>query len=109
MLKLQNFPKLEKYLSLYPSQKEDSATAKGKQKATAESSETETKREVLRASIRDAMEKGELSSEPELLTLSAEGKGVASQEKKKAPDLPTRKAKGGVRLEDDDFFAGDSD
>jgi hypothetical protein len=103
---------------LYPSEKGEGESGKGKQKEMEDSTVSDLRREEIRTSILEAMEKGELSSEPEILTLNSapnESEGSSSKKissksrpKERLKDPPKAIAKG-VDLEQDDFFGGDSD
>lgn len=76
----QNYPKLEKYISLYPPEvrsREDDATP---MHSEASSSVTDEKREKFREWVRGMMRSGELSNEPETLEYKqAVKKGVAQR------------------------------
>ncbi|KAK7691921.1 hypothetical protein QCA50_005326 [Cerrena zonata] len=63
-----NYPRTQKYVSLFPSEVRQDDGNKGKAKAeeSAETAKTDLQREEIRKLIREQMEQGKLSSEPEL-------------------------------------------
>jgi hypothetical protein len=72
----QHYPRLEKYISLYPSDKvSESEEIKGKPKDG--SSRTDQRREELKSEVREAMRNGEVSNEPELESHES-GKGTTT-------------------------------
>ncbi|KAI0800156.1 hypothetical protein C8Q74DRAFT_1234670 [Fomes fomentarius] len=122
-----HYPKTKKYISLFPPEVrngEEEVTEKRKSKARAEElSETDRQREEIRRWIREQMDGGGLSWEPEDELARAEGgKNVTSyghDYKEKGPvkstddargedsKLAPKPAKGGVA--DDEFFGADDD
>lgn len=63
----QNYPKLEKYISLYPPEVRSGERGAASVHAGTSSSITDEKREKLREWVRERMRAGEMSSEPETL------------------------------------------
>ena len=70
--RLQHYPKLKKYISLFPpevrrhSEADDADAEKGKAKEReAETASTDAQREEIRSEIRERMQRGALSMEPE--------------------------------------------
>ena len=64
---LQNYPKLEKYISLFPPEVRHTEGAAAPLHSAPDSSATDTKRENLREWVRGKMRGGEMSGEPETL------------------------------------------
>lgn len=114
----QHYPKLKKYISLFPPEirQKDGADEKGKSKETEEQAgervKTDAQREEIRYQIRSQMEKGELSTEPELeergarKNLDLEDALVGSGTPKKT--AKTVGSKRVPKIEEDDFFGEES-
>ncbi|KAG8734151.1 18S rRNA maturation protein [Ceratobasidium sp. 414] len=71
-----NYPKLAKYVSLYPS------TTTG----DADTTETDRLREERRAAVRQAMERGEMDAEPEMMKKAASGTDEEQDDKQEGSD-----------------------
>ncbi|KAI0752801.1 hypothetical protein C8Q80DRAFT_1097781 [Daedaleopsis nitida] len=115
-----HYPKAKKYISLFPPEvRQGERVGKEKAEEEEETSETNRQREEVREWVREQMETGAFSSEPEVELAKTEGKKAvtASREYKttKTKDSPEggksrpshHAVKGG--LVDDDFFATHED
>jgi hypothetical protein len=124
---------LERYISLYPSEKHTGNNLeKGKEKADEISSKTDERREELKSQVREAMRNREMEDEPEKLEPQEIGKSVGNEAnpphahtdhsasrkdvqiakqlgKKKGKHKTPREGRDPPRaaIEDDDFFGAD--
>lgn len=118
-LNCQNYPKANKYISLFPSksQKEGEESDEDETMASPEAEgalETSRKREELRNAIREAMQADKLEQEPELhltdrekapnhsANLEPVGNDGVEQKRKRKDSKKVEKARGGV--DEDAFF-----
>ncbi|TRM68917.1 hypothetical protein BD626DRAFT_543852 [Schizophyllum amplum] len=118
-----HYPKLQKYISLYPSQKSDDAEAEADAQPPLDSSETDAARAEIRDSIREQMKQQILPNEPELHLDSrprASGANSGAPKSKQTTQAKTLKSKSTAQkpstarpafqtAEEDDFFGNDDD
>ncbi|KAJ3555022.1 hypothetical protein NM688_g2800 [Phlebia brevispora] len=113
-----HYPKLKKYISLFPPEArqvaDDDLSAKGKEKDTTnESSQTDMQREEIRRDIQERMKTGQLSSEPELEDRSEHGttgRPKAQPSRKAAAKSANSESEKHVpKIEDDAFFGEESE
>lgn len=111
----QHYPKTKKYISLFPPEVRGAALSdeKGKSRENPEdaTSETDKQREELRRQIREMMERGELSAEPENEAGAIEGTALL-QHYAEAQDPTSQEVSHSSKdnaLEEDGFFGDDSD
>jgi len=109
---LQNYPKTEKYISLFPPEARHVPGAQPVHKSSStEESATDAKREELRHRVRGMMEAGDLSGEPELLEGKDAGQAGksrttkgASSDGKKVTGQKQRGSSNAGPASEDDFF-----
>ena len=130
----QHYPKLSKYISLFPPELRQKAggNAKGKGREVLNEQDekkkaaTDLQREEIRLQIRQQMESGQLSNEPELEledhaartmkrsalgaeTVTSAGKAAQNAGKKKDDAGKSSKPKRVPEIQDDDFFGEESE
>lgn len=105
--KSQHFPRTKKYVSLFPPEARNSGSAAAP--ATVSSDDNEERSNV-RELIRQQMERGELSTEPEIeLGKLGQGDKQLSSVRRNADVAPSTKPQIPDGVADDDFFGDDGD
>ncbi|KAI4518250.1 hypothetical protein K525DRAFT_288607 [Schizophyllum commune Loenen D] len=107
-----HYPKLKKYISLYPPQKSDDLAPQ----PPVDTSETDTARAELRDSIRQRMQEGELPAEPEV-DIDSRPRATEKRDASKSAPAKSKSAKGKTTTaqpsfqtaEEDEFFGNDSE
>ncbi|KAI0061865.1 hypothetical protein BV25DRAFT_710203 [Artomyces pyxidatus] len=106
-----NYPKTEKYISLFPPDVRHDGSSEPVHQATDPAHKTvrltDAKREEVRDWVKGRMKAGDFSAEPEVLVKRDEGDGADAWEKSKhglEDKITSKKAKAKKGLEDDDFF-----
>ncbi|RPD68984.1 hypothetical protein L226DRAFT_540154 [Lentinus tigrinus ALCF2SS1-7] len=118
-----HYPKTKKYISLFPPEVRQGGKDKDKEQVAREEkekSETDRQREEVRKWVREQMEAGALSAEPEVeLTADAKRAAAAAQDTFVQDGVRDKRTKGGNAksigkaagnaVADDDFFAKDEE
>uniref|UniRef100_D8QAC0 rRNA-processing protein EFG1 n=1 Tax=Schizophyllum commune (strain H4-8 / FGSC 9210) TaxID=578458 RepID=D8QAC0_SCHCM len=107
-----HYPKLKKYISLYPPQKSDDAAPQ----PPVDTSETDAARAELRDSVRQRMQAGELPAEPEV-DIDSRPRVTEKRDASKTAPSKSKVAKGKTAsaqpsfqtAAEDEFFGNDSD